>query len=201
MNTGMQDAFNLAWKLSLVVGGVCRPSLLDSYSIERSAVGDQVLRNAGRMTEVAILRNPVAQGLRNAAVKFAFGFPQLSHAAANTLAELDIGYPESPLTVKGAHHAAGTKGDRTKGDRTKAGKRWPDRLPADAGKARFTAIGPADGVADLAAKFPRLVLAAPTTDKADGNDLILVRPDGYVGFAGSAADAAGAEAYLRTLLI
>ncbi len=191
MNTGMQDAFNLAWKLSLVIGGVCKPSLLDSYSVERSAVGDQVLANAGRMTEVAIMRNPIAQGLRNAAVKFAFGFPQLSHAAANTLAELDIGYPDSPLTVKGAHHAK----------ETKAGKRWPDRLPPDPTKARFTAIGPADAVAGLAAKFPNLVQAAPTTDKLDSQNLILVRPDGYVGFAGTAADAAGAEAYLHALLV
>ncbi len=129
-------------------------------------------------------------------MKFAFGFPQLGHAAANTLAELDIGYPDSPLTVKGAHHPAGTKGDKTK-----AGKRWPDRLPADTGKARFTAIGPVDTVAGIAAKFPKLVQAAPTADKVDSKNLILVRPDGYVGFASTAADAAGAEAYLRTLLI
>ncbi|MDI1284045.1 MAG: FAD-dependent monooxygenase [Reyranella sp.] len=194
MNTGMQDAFNLAWKLSLVIGGVCKPSLLDSYSVERSAVGDEVLRNAGRMTEVAILRNPIAQGLRNAAVKFAFGFPQLSHAAAKTLSELDIGYPDSPLSVKGAHHPTGIKGDKTK-----PGKRWPDRLPADTSRARFTAIGPADGVTGLAAKFPKLVQAAPTTGKVDGQNLILVRPDGYVGFAGTAVDGAGAEAYLATL--
>jgi hypothetical protein len=92
MNTGMQDAFNLAWKLSLVIGGVCKPSLLDSYSVERSAVGDRVLRNA--------------------VVKFAFGFPQLGHRAANTLAELDIGYPESPLTVTGAHHSTATNAGR-----------------------------------------------------------------------------------------
>ena len=45
MNTGMQDAFNLAWKLALV----CHKrtaELLDSYSAERSAVGDQVLPSA-----------------------------------------------------------------------------------------------------------------------------------------------------------
>ena len=53
MNTGMQDAFNLAWKLALVIEGAARPSLLDSYSRERSAVGDRVLRNAGLMTEAA----------------------------------------------------------------------------------------------------------------------------------------------------
>jgi len=194
MNTGMQDAFNLAWKLSLVIGGVCKPSLLDSYSVERSAVGDRVLRNAGRLTDAAILRNPVAQGLRNAVVKFAFGFPQLGHRAANTLAELDIGYPESPLTVAGAHHSTATKAGRKK-----AGERWPDRLPADIAKARFTAIGPADVVAELAAKFPLLVQAPPVGDQADAKSLSLVRPDGYVGFAGAAADRAGAEAYLQDL--
>ena len=112
MNAGMQDAFNLAWKLSLVIGDVCKPTLLDSYSVERSAVGDRVLRNASRMTDAAIMRNPIAQGLRNAVVNFAFGFPQLGHRAANTLAELDIGYPESPLTVTGAHHSTATNAGR-----------------------------------------------------------------------------------------
>ena len=40
MNTGMQDAFNLSWKLAMVARGIAKPSLLDSYSVERSAVGD-----------------------------------------------------------------------------------------------------------------------------------------------------------------
>jgi 2-polyprenyl-6-methoxyphenol hydroxylase-like FAD-dependent oxidoreductase len=39
MNTGMQDAFNLAWKLALDVHGNATPRLLESYSVERSAVG------------------------------------------------------------------------------------------------------------------------------------------------------------------
>ena len=187
MNTGMQDAFNLAWKLSLVIGGVCKPTLLDSYSVERSAVGDMVLRNAGRLTDAAIVRNPIIQGLRNTVVKFALGFPQLGHRVANLLAELDIGYPKSPLTVAGAHHPSARK----------AGERWPERLPADPGRARFTAIGPADAVSALAAKFPKLVQAA--AGRADARDLSLVRPDGYVGFAGAASDRAGAEAYLQNL--
>ena len=37
MNTGMQDAFNLAWKLAMVLHGAAKPSLLNSYSIERCA--------------------------------------------------------------------------------------------------------------------------------------------------------------------
>ena len=189
MNTGMQDTFNLAWKLALVIGGVCKPSLLDSYSVERSAVGDMVLRNATRLTDAAVMRNPIAQGLRNTVAKFALGFPLIAHRAADMLAELDIGYRKSPLTVEGAHRPHGTK----------AGIRWPDRLPADGGKAHFTAIGPADVVAELQAKFPKLVQAAPASGQADARDLSLVRPDGYIGFAGAASDRAGAEAYLREL--
>ena len=187
MNTGMQDAFNLAWKLSLVIGGVCKPALLDSYSVERSAVGDMVLKNASRVTDAAIIRNPIVQGLRNTVVKFALGFPQIGHRVANLLAELNIGYPKSPLTVAGAHQPSARK----------AGERWPDRLPADPGKARFTAIGPAGAVSALAAKFPKLVQAA--AGSADAGDLRLIRPDGYVGFAGAASDQAGAEAYLQNL--
>jgi 2-polyprenyl-6-methoxyphenol hydroxylase-like FAD-dependent oxidoreductase len=187
MNTGMQDAFNLAWKLNLVTNGIAKPSLLDSYSVERSAVGDMVLRNAGRMTEAAVTRNPVAQTLRNTIVKFALGFPQVGHIVAGTMSELNIGYPESPLTVAGSPHAHGVK----------PGARWPEKLPSDTGKARFTAIGPADALAELATKFPKLVEAAGSSKHADPRDLILVRPDGYVGFAGAASDLFGAEAYLR----
>ena len=51
MNTGMQDACNLAWKLALVCRGLAGTEpLLESYSIERSAVGRQVLADAGRLT-------------------------------------------------------------------------------------------------------------------------------------------------------
>jgi 2-polyprenyl-6-methoxyphenol hydroxylase-like FAD-dependent oxidoreductase len=189
MNTGMQDAFNLSWKLNLVMNGIAKPSLLDSYSTERSAVGDMVLRNAGRMTEAAIARNPIIQGLRNTMVKFALSFPQIGHVMADTLAELNIGYPDSPLSVAGAHHAHGVK----------PGTRWPERLPADTGQSRFTAIGPADAVTGLAAKFPKLVQGSRGSARADARDLSLVRPDGYVGFAGAASDRAAAEAYLRGL--
>ena len=51
MNTGMQDAINLAWKLALVYHGTCAPEpLLGSYSAERSAVGEQVVKGAGYAT-------------------------------------------------------------------------------------------------------------------------------------------------------
>ena len=191
MNTGMQDAFNLAWKLALVIDGVAKPSLLDSYSQERTAVGDRVLKNAGLMTEAATLSNPLLQDVRNAIVRFAAGFPLIQHKIADQLAEMDIGYPDSPLTSKNGHMADGPK----------SGERWPHRLPDGAGGARFTALGPADLVASLAAKFPRLVVPAPARDPAHTTVLRLIRPDGYVGFAGTPEDAARAEAYLAALAI
>ena len=187
MNTGMQDAFNLAWKLALVIKGSARPSLLDSYSPERTAVGERVLRNAGRLTELATLRSPVLQGIRNTVARFATGFPFVQHKMANQLTEMDIGYPESPLTVR----------DGDAGHGPKAGERWSGKLPAGAGGMKFVAAGPADMTAALAAKFPQLVVAAAATGAHDG--LRLIRPDGYVGFAGAAGDALHAEAYLATL--
>jgi len=189
MNTGMQDAFNLAWKLALVIKGCARASLLDSYSPERSAVGDRVLRNAGRLTEAAIVRNPVLQGIRNTVGKFATGFPFVQHKIANQLSEMDIGYPDSPLTVKNGHVANGPK----------SGERWPDRLPTGAAGAKFTAHGPADAVTALAAKFPNLVQAAPTQDPTHATALRLIRPDGYVAIACSAKEHPRAEAYLAAL--
>ena len=189
MNTGMQDAFNLAWKLALVIKGNAKPSLLDSYSPERTAVGDRVLRNAGRLTEAATLRNPLLQGIRNTLAKFATGFPVVQHKMANQLAEMDIGYPESPLTAHHGHVGTGPK----------AGERWPDKLPAGPRGARFLAFGPPDAAAALAAKFPQLVVAASEHDPGHATALRLIRPDGYVGFAGSAKEQAHAEAYLAGL--
>jgi 2-polyprenyl-6-methoxyphenol hydroxylase-like FAD-dependent oxidoreductase len=46
MNTGMQDAFNLAWKLALVCRGEAAGTLHDSYCVERSAIADQVIKAA-----------------------------------------------------------------------------------------------------------------------------------------------------------
>jgi len=191
MNTGMQDAFNLAWKLALVIEGNARPSLLDSYSPERSAVGDRVLRNAGRLTEAATVRNPLLQGIRNTVAKFATGFPVVQHKMANQFSEMDIGYPDSPLTAHHGHVGTGPK----------AGERWPDKLPAGARGARFLAMGPPDATAALAAKFPRLAIAASRHDPGHVTALRLIRPDGYVGFAGSAGDHAQAEAYLAGLAV
>jgi 2,4-dichlorophenol 6-monooxygenase len=47
-NTSIQDAYNLAWKLALVIGGQAVPSLLDSYDAERAPIGRQIVRRANQ---------------------------------------------------------------------------------------------------------------------------------------------------------
>jgi len=47
-NTSIQDAYNLAWKLALVLRGSAHPSLLDSYDAERAPVGEQIVSRANR---------------------------------------------------------------------------------------------------------------------------------------------------------
>jgi hypothetical protein len=60
-------------------------------------------------------------------------------------------------------------------------------------------MGPPESAAALAAKYPNLVVAGSTQDPGHATALRLIRPDGYVGFAGSAKEQARADAYLAAL--
>lgn len=70
MNTGMQDATNLAWKLALVMKGVATDSLLDTYEAERHPVGQELLKGTDIATKVAVMRSPVAKHIRNNMMSF-----------------------------------------------------------------------------------------------------------------------------------
>ncbi len=100
MNIGIQDAYNLAWKLALVVAGVSRESLLDSYQAERKPVARSILRGTDLMTRVITLRHPVPESIRNglAGVLGEIGF--VRRKVARTLSELGIGYPDSPIVAE-----------------------------------------------------------------------------------------------------
>lgn len=189
MNTGMQDAFNLAWKLALVHAGSAGPHLLGSYSTERSAVGDQVLANATRLTDVALLRNPLAQAVRNGVVRFVLGLSQVRRQAERQLGELDIAYVHSPLSVTVVPPAEGL---------ARAGERLFPARPGIGARALFTVLGNAGEPAALAAEYPHLVDAGSGGD-APGEGLWIVRPDGYVGLVAAAEDLATAQDYLEAI--
>jgi 2-polyprenyl-6-methoxyphenol hydroxylase-like FAD-dependent oxidoreductase len=187
MNTGMQDAINLAWKLAMVVRGEAGPVLLDSYSPERSAVGDIVLRNATRLTDMATLENPAAQAARNLALRVLLGFHAVRDKMAVTMSEIDIAYPNSPLSVG-----------------TNAGGRWApehyDGAPPGAGKVPRFVLYAADAerAAAMVDRFPSL-LEAVVRMPDEPLRMAIVRPDGYVGFSAEETDWDAAERYLQAL--
>ncbi|WP_298956823.1 FAD-dependent monooxygenase [uncultured Methylobacterium sp.] len=187
MNTGMQDAINLAWKLAMVVRGQAAETLLDSYSPERNAVGEMVLRNAGRLTDMATLSNPAAQAARNLALRVLLGFHAVRDRMAATMSEIEIAYAGSPLS-RGPH----------------AGDRWPPEHdagpPPGAGATPLFVLYADDAAqgAALAARFPALVEAAPRPAGEPGR-LVLVRPDGYAGLVADAGDWETAGRYLAAL--
>jgi 2-polyprenyl-6-methoxyphenol hydroxylase-like FAD-dependent oxidoreductase len=134
MNTGMQDACNLAWKLALACSdGFAKAPLLDSYSLERSAVGDLVLKGAGRVTTIATMKGGVKQSIRNHIASLVFGLAPVRNLMANAFTEVSIGYPESPLSLQGASVHGGPH----------AGQRAPirgDEVPVGAGDTPRFAI-------------------------------------------------------------
>jgi 2-polyprenyl-6-methoxyphenol hydroxylase-like FAD-dependent oxidoreductase len=101
MNTGIQDAYNLAWKLALVTRGAARESLLDSYEAERQPVAKALLATtdaAMRGLEVAIgLRSPIGTALRNQLISLVTSTSLVRARATRTVSMLDIAYPDSPI--------------------------------------------------------------------------------------------------------
>ena len=187
MNTGMQDACNLSWKLAMVIRGEAPPSLLNSYTPERSAVGDMVLRNATRMTDMGTLAHPAAQAARNLVLRFMLGFHAVQDRMANTMSEVEIAYSKSPLSI--GHHA----GDRLPPEQ------YGGPPPGSGATPRFVLFtnDGAKGMA-LAARFPGVLDPRPRTPP-DAQRLLIVRPDGYVGLSAPGSDWAEAERYLHQL--
>ncbi|WP_293868259.1 FAD-dependent monooxygenase [uncultured Alsobacter sp.] len=192
MNTGMQDAFNLAWKLALVSRRVAADGLLDSFSVERSAVGDQVLAAAERLTTIGTTKNPFLRLVRNTVAHVAFGIPGIEHAFAQTMTELSIGYPESPLT---SGSAAGLDGPRP-------GQRLLADRPFGTGELpRFALLAAATEPAlRLLQSYPAL-LEADLREPPDRAGAWLVRPDGYVAAVARSHDMAAIEACLAQVAL
>jgi 2-polyprenyl-6-methoxyphenol hydroxylase-like FAD-dependent oxidoreductase len=203
MNTGMQDAWNLAWKLALVQSGRGRPSpLLDSYSQERSEVGEIVLHRATALTRVATLRNPVSQFFRNRIAGALGLFSSVRSAFVRNLTETGICYPHSPLNGESGGRSFSAKGivpgDRVPDTRLReAGTGKEERLlvllrgpshhllllPGDADPASLAGLG--DIARRVDAAYPGLIqthLIVPGSAPTAGAGLasVWVDPDGSV---------------------
>ncbi|WP_346533719.1 FAD-dependent monooxygenase [Micromonospora sp. DPT] len=226
MNTGIQDAVNLGWKLAHALRGGADPSLLDTYDAERAPVGRMVLRFTDRAFTAATSTNPVVRFVRGRlapALIPAVLAPRFVRATAfRTVSQLGIAYRRSPLSTDGPRPPR--KGPR-------AGDRLPDApvSGADGGTLhRLTAAprwhlllcGPAPAwstgaTAGLAQRYPgRLTVHRLTESDTTGGAVAaaralrqlglapgasaayLVRPDGHVGYRSGGTELAGLTAYL-----
>lgn len=105
MNTGIQDAVNLGWKLAHTLGGVADPAILDTYEPERAPIGATVLRFTDRAFTIATSTHPI---LRFARTRLAPNLIPLALKAKTgrgyffrTVSQLGIRYRHSPLAVEG----------------------------------------------------------------------------------------------------
>jgi 2-polyprenyl-6-methoxyphenol hydroxylase-like FAD-dependent oxidoreductase len=191
MNTGMQDAINLAWKLALVCRGLANPEpMLASYSSERSEIGREVLLAAGRLTTIATLRGGLAQSIRNHLAPLLFGLTPVRRAVTDAMSELSIGYPNGPLTSTGGHSHSGPA----------AGARAPvsaaGHRVGSGDRPRFAIFAVADeGSTALIARYADLLEAETRAAFAD-DGIWLVRPDGYVAMTAQRGDWDRVGAYL-----
>jgi 2-polyprenyl-6-methoxyphenol hydroxylase-like FAD-dependent oxidoreductase len=92
MNTGLQDVWNLVWKLDLAVRGRANERLLESYTIERRPVIKQVIDLTHFMTQAMGVPNKLAQAVRDMVIPVVWHLPPFQHFFLQRLSELGIAY-------------------------------------------------------------------------------------------------------------
>lgn len=195
MSAGIQDAVNLGWKLAAAIGGWAPDGLLDSYHSERHPVGTRILANT-LAQRILYLSGDEMEPLR-AVLAELLAYPEVQRHLVGMITGLDIRYD-----VGSDHPLAGRRVPGV--DLVTANGRPPKTSTfevlgaargvlldlADSASLRQAAAGWADRV--------EVITAAPVAESPlDDVDALLLRPDGYVAWAGSSGqDADGLSAAL-----
>jgi len=192
MNTGMQDAANLAWKIA-AVGRGASDTLLDSYEEERGEVGRALLRFTERGLKLATTTNPILEKVRDIFAPLLTMLDPVQHRAVGFISETAIDYRSSSVV-----HDYGGDGD------LRAGDRLPD-LPLRSSSRQTTLLDSwtvprhrvfglnldQDDIQSMRADLPNVdVVALATSDLnhdghrlfGDDGKIFVLRPDGYLGF-------------------
>jgi 2-polyprenyl-6-methoxyphenol hydroxylase-like FAD-dependent oxidoreductase len=215
MNTGLQDAYNLGWKLALVVSGKADAALLDSYAAERIPVARRLLSTTDKAFSVVVSDARLAGLLRTRVLArlaaLAMRNERIRRLVFRTISQTGIAYRDSPLSkmLPGLPDSAPRSGDRFPWLHLKLSPDGPaEDLYQRLDDTRFALLmigqaAPAGGLADLG-DLLRIheVYADSTSDRELARAHIpspafyLLRPDGHVGLAGAELDAAAVKRYV-----
>jgi 2-polyprenyl-6-methoxyphenol hydroxylase-like FAD-dependent oxidoreductase len=105
MNAGIQDAWNLGWKLALAERGWSTDTLLGSYDAERRDVELHITRDSGNVDRLFTRRSPVTAATRDVLLPFAASLPGYERHMARRTAQPSYGYRSSPAV---GHHRGET---------------------------------------------------------------------------------------------
>jgi len=204
MNTGLQDAYNLAWKLALVTSNRADDALLDTYEAERRPFAQKLLATTDRAFRVVVSENWFAGMLRTHIVPrvaaFAMKRTHVKRAAFQTLSQIGIRYRQSSLSrtlgvvPENAPHA----GDRFPWLRVKfhsQGRREDLFQRLDDTRFNLLLIGqPAPSIGSLQFGDMLQIHELPSDTENDSAlaaasigspSYYLLRPDGHIGLAGT----------------
>lgn len=116
MNTGIQDAYNLAWKLALVIKGHAAPELLETYNEERLENAKNLLKTTDRAFEAGAGANPILAFLRvtilPSLIEHLLSFASFRNMIFPLVSQIGINYRESSLTEHSYDDFAVKSGDR-----------------------------------------------------------------------------------------
>ena len=217
MNTGLQDAYNLAWKLALVVQGKADATLLDSYEAERIPVAQHLLETTDRGFKFIVSDSAWAGLLRTQVIArlaaFAMSRKSVQGFAFRTVSQIGIHYPKSALSValEALPQKAPQAGDRFPWLKLKrrAGGPVEDLFQAlDDTHFQLLVFGQPGQVPSLSSDLLQIhaIPADPGNDAelARANipqpSFYLLRPDGYVGLCGARLEPGAVKRYFSEQL-
>jgi 2-polyprenyl-6-methoxyphenol hydroxylase-like FAD-dependent oxidoreductase len=182
LNAGLHDGYDLAWKIALVLRGHARRSLLDHYAVERRIADRHVLDVSDQVHTALIgVADAVRQGRE---VHPAVVDPIVAAQQRNARAMIDIDYAGSPLIADYGASGAGVQGPHP-------GQRYPDWTRFAGTSHHVLVFGPvpgAESLARLGRRWSRLVQIShnpdvdPVRAGIPAGGVILIRPDGHIGF-------------------
>lgn len=185
MQTGLQYAGNLGWKLAAQIHGWAPPGLLDTYQSERHAVGERLM-TFSRAQEALARPGEHVTALRELFARF-LRQDQTFRAIADEITDVDISYAMGPET--GESHPLLGRWAPNLDLRTERGKSCVADIMC-AGKGLLLDLAGRPTLTDAAAKWAdRIEIVSARCYQRPANlDAMLILPDGYVAWLARSSD-------------